>query len=420
MNSIELNEKIAKSGSDIFCLVGKNATGKTYFLTSIFNTLKNTTLFIDENNIARTNIKMGKVSISGTKYIYDDSEKRGTDGSYLTETSLISNETLIFIEKLKQWQKLLDTAYKSLGSRKLLNIISSFLTYNLDNIDFFLFDEPEASLDDENIKILVAIFKELMSIGKKIVFVSHSPRFLELLNLRIDDIYIFSSIFGDIKNVNYGQVMSLYLETCDEINPIIDSLGLKLDRDIVVYKKDSYLIKIIIDDFLSSIYFYRTLFYKDIFLIEGESEEYLVKQLYSEEFMTYNFYATHGKYFMPFFIKFFSLIVEKVYCFYDTDLIYTDKNLAKALTEYIQKLESPNVCLIGVESNLENYLEIDIDKVVTALVNQKMDKKFTNSFAKCYKSLIVSYSVQSNPLIRKKAIDLFKKKTATTDFEIWS
>lgn len=159
-------EYIRDSSSTLFCLVGPNYSGKSFILKNFFeNYISVGGLLIDENGKVRRKVNNDEVSISSDEkyYVYQDEKQRGRNPSAGVKTDIIDSSRKI-IDIVNKYKKIITNLLQegkqdSLGISKIMNIIEIFLTTNLNNIDYVLLDEPENSLDDNNLKIVIEFVK---------------------------------------------------------------------------------------------------------------------------------------------------------------------------------------------------------------------------------------------------------------------
>ena len=152
MTKSELTKLILNSDKNIFAIVGPNTSGKSYYMNNnLYNEFSDNVLILDEEGRFRTKENMSKVKIVGNEYIYDNELSRGiSNKEYNTEK--IEKNTLNMLQEMEKFKDRFNLKTMSLGSKKILNILNAFLSYNLNHISCYLFDEPENSLDDENLK----------------------------------------------------------------------------------------------------------------------------------------------------------------------------------------------------------------------------------------------------------------------------
>lgn len=410
----DLTNRILNTNRNIFAIVGPNTSGKSYYLTNdLYYSFSENILLLDEDGRFKARKNMTKVKISGNNYVYDYERYRGIDDREV-EIEQIKPEILKLINCILNIKKRFNVKIMSLGSRKVLNVINTFLSYNLNHIDYFLFDEPESSLDDENIKYITKIFDLLVKSNKKIIFITHSPRFLEMLQIKIDDIYVFPKIGNEIINHSFSEIETIFNEVGEKIS------RLKPNNDEKEYVKYDFLpntkiSKLYLEELLKSTQFYRTLFYTHIIIVEGNTEELIANELSKELDINKCIFKSYGKYKILFLIGLFSMYSEKLSCVIDSDEREEgNSSLASLLTFEIEKCRIPNKCYIYVLPNdLENYLKFDKNEIVSILSNYDIDKisnKFSNNFSKYYKQYLPLYVIKNNDVARTKVKNLFNKE----------
>ncbi len=409
MNKEEFIANIKSKENNIYCLVGPNTTGKSYILNMAFNQLNNKTLFIDEEGNVKTKDNRNKIKIINELYVYSDERKKGNRNKEEEEVEKINSYSLKIIQTIRKYLAKINTKNKSLGSTKLYNILNTLLSYNLNNIEYILIDEPENFLDDENLKIINIVFECLKNNNKSIILVTHSPRLLELMRIKIDDIYYLKQMFGDINNIKIDEIRQIYMDNGISL--------LNFDKSITISEVDKYdfigispMMDIYLDNLLYSYDFYRTLFYSGVIILEGHTEKLIINEL--KDYINYsnNYFIANGKNRIPFLIKLFSLLNLNITCFIDTDKNEGEEinKLPQLLTNYIGNLKMEKIEINCVQKDMENYLNIDNETIIKVLsCKDEVSKNFINDFIKKYKTYICYYSLKNNRTVFEKAKNLF-------------
>ena len=140
--------------------------------------------------------------------------------------------------------------------------------------------------------------------------------------------------------------------------------NLDIDKGIKMkmhYYEDSKLFKLYLNDALKSEQFYRSLFYKRIILVEGASENRIIRKLNIEQLHDDFFFVTYGKAFMIFFAKLFTKIGKEIIIITDSDKKYKGKskryNTAYGITLFLKEKYGKKVKLF--DADLENHFNIN-------------------------------------------------------------
>ena len=420
MTKDNLISLILSSNRKIFSIVGPNSSGKSYFLNNdLLNALPNSILILDEEGRFHIKDNRRKVKIIGEYYVYDDENNRGKINRNDANEKINVN-TLKIVHKIIDYRKKFESQKKSLGSRKLLNILNALLSYNLNHIEYFLFDEPENSLDDERIKYIGKIFDLLISNNKKVVFITHSPRLLELLQINIDDIFVFPNIYAEVINHTYDEIKNLFNNTGNLINQLkpVNQEEEYAKYDFLPYTNFS---ELYLSELLKNNQFYRVLFYSHVIIVEGRTEELLTFELSKELDISKCIFNAGGKYKMLFLIKLFSMFCHKVSCVIDSDIKDDDcSTLPSLLTLEIEKLKKDNKLFIySLPNDLETYLGFDKKAVVQYLTKgdgEEISGNLFNKFKRYYKHYLPFYVIKTDMAARIKIKQLFNSETNSYKF----
>ena len=125
---------------------------------------------------------------------------------------------------------------------------------------------------------------------------------------------------------------------------------------------------------LTSFEFYKTLFYSNVIIVEGQTELMITKILSDEIPVINNYFVANGKFRIGFLIELFIMTAKHVICFIDSD----DKNngneqIYNDLTKYIESKQNNNkeLKVISVQGDLEKFLEIDKKEIVRLMLNEE-------------------------------------------------
>ncbi len=421
MKKSELTALIMNSEKNIFAVVGPNTSGKSYYLNEeLFLNLSDDAFRLDETGRCQIKGDRRKIKISGDIYIYEEEQKRGT-GRDSFSSEKINDSSSKIINGIGKLISKVDTKNKSLGSSKLYNILSSIKSYNLNHIIYFLFDEPENSLDDEGMKCIEVLFNLLKDNGKKIFFITHSPRLLELLQIEIDNIYVFPKLFSDVINFSKQDIYDLFDENGNDL--------LKLIPDHPYSEPEKYyflpatnLKNIYLEDLLKGDDFYRILFYSHIVIVEGKTEELIIRELTKDLSISKCIFNANGKYKIPFLFKLFSLYCEKITCIIDSDSLSSDgsTNFPYLLTKEIEKYKKTNKYFVfSVPKDIETYLSFDksnIIEILTGVEKEKQSDRFNNKISSMFKPYLPLYVICNNMDARNKIKNLFNCNDDTFKF----
>lgn len=384
-----------------FFYIGANSTGKTRELKKVQSELINESIFFDENGLVNSVNFVPNVEIIDDSYLYIDESRRGTDESIKTDK--INPEILPILNKIKSLNISLKMIKNSPGINKLLIITDELLSKNLNNIRAIILDEPESLLDDENLKILISLMELFRTHGIKLIYATHSSRFLELNRAELDEIIVLKKSNRDYQSYNttVKKVNEIYYEISDEI--INSSCIFRTSRNDNIMKAKLQLFENSLVVFLESILysheFYRCLFYSDVILAEGLTEKLLVSSMPSEKIKNKNFYFTNGKVYIPFFINLFSEFGLDIRVIFDSDQnIEGNTTSSSELTLYIKEkyVEQKNVELI---MTLKRDLEADYGINEDAVKNFKGNSNISNRSLKdnYFKPYIALHKFLENP-----------------------
>lgn len=420
-NDKEFLDYIKESDSSLFCIVGPNYSGKTYLINSFFDKyISIGGLLIDETGKVRRKVDKDEVQISKDKlyYIYQNEKLRGKSPKSSSKIKINSSSKMIIDIVYEAKQKVSGFLKKgkrdSLGIAKLMNIINILLTTNLNDIDYVIIDEPENSLDDNNLKLVIHFINILINARKKVIIVTHSPRLLELMQVKIDDIYKIKGLMGEIVNLKFKEVDSIYIKCGNDLKEIKGYDSIDLAGQIQINANELYR-ELYINNIIMSQDFYRILFYNDVVLMEGKTEELIIKETKYSQKYTKNIFYMDGKYKSFFLIEFFRNYCNYIYCFIDED-----KKGKKDLNNnfsfnmnafYTEKYKEENeVEIFYFRDNIEDEIGVDIEEVMIDFVGEK--NKGNHSVINKCKAYIALRYIHKHP----ECVEKLELRTNKFDF----
>lgn len=417
MKKNELINEFFSSKKHLFALVGPNNSGKSYFIKhSIYNNVQfQSIMYLDETGMYSIKGNRKKVGIVKDYYYYAEENLRGQSGKRKPEFVKINDSSMNIIKTVEEIYNRSNIANKSLGTTKINYIARSLLEYNLNEISFFVFDEPENSLDDERMKYLERIIIALVSNNKNVFFVTHSPRFLELLQIEIDNIYVLPGINKDFIHYNISDIYNFYDSICCDISNKIGNKTEICTCDKLEYKSGTPLSRVQIDLFLKSFDFYKVLFYFKVCIVEGESEEYVLRSLNNKFSSSLTIYKARGKYHIPFLAKLFNSLGINVKCIIDSDTNGKTEKLSIALTHYLKEMEKNGICICQtLTGDLENYLSINFSTAINKLLNENLSSNQSKGFKNSHKAIITYSEIINDENKKNKVLDLLKDDNQKT------
>lgn len=351
-----------------FFLIGSNGAGKTYNLLKIYERDTTKNIYISEEGEIhnRTHKNKVKLDLDNKVYIFESDERqRGNrDVNNISKTISINPrliELLVFCNK--ELNNINKIKKKSKGQAKILNILEIMTSIFLNSVSIILFDEPENYLDDSYLRIVTKLFELLEKAKIKVIVATHNPRLCELCNMYIDNVVLMDikNIDGKIEyiraNLTMEEIKETYIKVADTVKEI--AIEKKYDQNAGILKKlnmseNDVLFEDLLKYLLQSEEFYRALFYKDILLIEGETEKIILKKVYKNISNNSYFFTVNGKAFLPFFVEVFYRLNKNLKIVFDSDR-NPDKhsNTAVAITDYFE-VKYKEICKIfeyDIESN---------------------------------------------------------------------
>jgi ABC-type ATPase involved in cell division/5S rRNA maturation endonuclease (ribonuclease M5) len=355
----------------IIFLVGMNGSGKTYSLNEALKEQEQRAFLITEDGMPIIPKHMNKVSVDfqNMSYNYLDEGSRGQSDRE-TEQESISGRVLKVISfcddimrKLNLFKK------KSKGQEKLFNMMSIFTSYNLNNVRIIYFDEPENFLDEEFLKVIAEFFGVLLECNFVVRVATHNSRLLNILNVDLEDIIFFSN--QSKFKVLEDEIVELYRTTSTQIENIRLEQRIQIDSSIQ-YKLDllnhHHAFDSFIEQNLKSEEFYRCLFYKQVVIVEGDSDITALATMKNDFDNSLEIFNPNGKAFIPFFVELFIKLRKEVIVIIDGDIPLREENTlfkhAVAITHYLKAVETRNkIKLVIHEPDLEGFYNIDLPQI---------------------------------------------------------
>jgi len=353
--------KLTDERISIIAIVGKNGEGKSYSLNMTLSQLPNKSIYISEDGIANILYQKNRVSINNEEklYIYMDEKSRGDRTT--AEQQIIGVPALTIIKFCNNIStNLKSIVNKSLGQKKLQNIIEIFLSYNLNNIEFILFDEPENFLDEQYLKLIAELINLLEHNGYKVRIATHNSRLLSLINININDILILSN--RNEYQISIEEVKDIFKKASSLIQA--EKIQKKYDEDASIrYKlgiaENSMVFSNYIESNLKNIEFYRSLFYKELIIVEGISDLEALNSIKNSFDNSVFVYACNGKAWIPFYAMLFTKLNKEVTVIIDGDP--SRNNHATAITTVLENMETIKV--VKHNPDMETFYGINIKAI---------------------------------------------------------
>lgn len=321
-----------------------NSTSTEYFLDELFNNnnLNNAKIQLLEEGRKSVDSKKEKI-----KKIVDNILKLNESA---TKSNLIEFENKLSLKEMFTIDiKILDL----MGSgQKMLLLLDLVLDFDKDNI--FL-DEPEKYMQPNLLKILACKLNNLLKSGKNIFIVTHSPKLLSFLDLKIDDIEIMNEKQKEdekewpTKKIDLQMAINLLINDKSIKERIIES------KEINSKTKSYYNLKLIEKNIINNhkYDFFNALFAKKIIICEGLNDEIFLNWLgNNSKFDDYSIFKTFGKGIMPVFLEIFKQVSKNVICIFDKD--NENDNTHKVLNQYLVENSVKNSLIFN--KNLESEL----------------------------------------------------------------
>lgn len=358
-------------------LIGNNGSGKTYQLNKIYESNPTKNLIISEEGELRTQVVKNKVIVDIKKksYIIPSSDlNRGTGYRDVVDKLEEIDDRVLGIIKFcsDELEKLNNIISKSKGQEKIKKLMDILYSTLLNPIEMIMFDEPENFLDESYLNIISKLVRTISSAGIKVVIGTHSPLLCELCNVDIEDILMLTLDFED-GSPKYNQThltKILIKDSCTQIADKIEEIrklnNYDMDYDVhlkLELCKHDHIFEKYLNYVLKTEEFYRALFYKTIYVVEGHTERAIVlnsrKNVPSNAF----FYSSDGKSFIPMFAWVFAFYKKDIKILIDSDRIIKGKSetfrLQVAITEYLLSTYHNGTKVF--ETDLEKQFEIDAE-----------------------------------------------------------
>lgn len=366
-----------KNFYDPLFLIGSNGSGKTYTLKEYQDITEGRSIYISEEGTLDVKMFRSKAvpKLDTSEYLLYPKSKYYGEIKEREEIRIIKIDKRL-IELLSYCEKEMDfynsVKNKSKGQEKVFNIFNIIFNTFMNPIKTIFFDEPENFLDDLGLRKMSILFSILKNADIKLVVATHSYSLCNLLKVPIDNI-IFVNKWFDIKESSYKNTMichslknikKMYRNCTEDFEKYIKNKNLDIDKGIITkmhYYEDNKLFKLYLNDVLKSEQFYRALFYKRIILVEGASENRIIRKLNIEQLHDDFFFVTYGKAFVIFFANLFTKMGKEIIIIIDSDKKYKPKskryNTAYGITLYLKEKYGKNVKLFDVD--LERHFHIN-------------------------------------------------------------
>ncbi|QPI68549.1 hypothetical protein IR194_04465 [Exiguobacterium sp. PBE] len=392
-------------------LVGINGAGKTHALLESLKLHESEAFLLTEDGMALIprDKKRVQINIEEQLYLYQDETSRGKPGRNFDSEKISDNAFNVvtfcqgILERLNRFSN------KSKGQEKLHNIMSIFLTYNLNNINILYFDEPENFLDEAFLKVISDFFDLLIDSGYIIRVATHNSRLLNILKIEIDDIILFHD--HNTLSISKEEVSNIFNKTSSAVESIRIAENIQEDASIS-YKLNltqfSHAFSNFVDQSLKSTEFYRCLFHKKVIIVEGQSDIVALSFINKDFDSSIEIYNPNGKAFIPFFTMLFRALNKEVLVIIDNDLpLQNDLGILRhpvAISYYLNQIESDSmVKVITHNPDLEGHYEIDLDSIATDLGMSSSIRKRNKGWHKSMAAYIF-FSQEENRLRLKQHI----------------
>ncbi|KON69127.1 hypothetical protein AKG34_10255 [Peribacillus butanolivorans] len=345
---------------DIQFFVGVNGAGKSFNLNKIYSESENS-LYVNEEGLPSFSIRKPRVKIDleNKMYHFIKDSQRGTGEYEEPSSEHIQEKFLILLYEALELQKKNEVFKnnKSKGQEKFSNLLTIFTDYNFNNLEYICLDEPENFLDEDYIKLIGRLILNLAKVGFKVRVATHSVRILTECRASIEQIIILNR--AEKYNIDVRAIEELMRNVSDEVLKF-ENKHMQVDSRMKT-KLKSYeyprLFKSLISQTIENEDFYKCLFNKTIILVEGESEVVALKAIKNRFESSTEFFTPHGKVYMPFFAKLFSVLGKEVVVIIDVD---TEKQtMPWVLTQYFENERHINdLKLISHQPDFEEYYNI--------------------------------------------------------------
>ncbi|WP_409290634.1 TOPRIM nucleotidyl transferase/hydrolase domain-containing protein [Peribacillus sp. SCS-37] len=395
-------------------LVGINGSGKTYALNQALKEQEHQSFLITEDGMPIIPRHMNKIAINfeSMTYTYLDEGSRG-ELDRVTEEESISDRVHKVINYCREIMGKLDLfKKKSKGQEKLYNMMSIFNNYNLNTIRIIYFDEPENFLDEEFLKVVGEFFGVLNDSDFIIRIATHNSRLLSILKIKLEDIIFFNSHAQF--NITENEIIELYSTASSDIETIRLEQNIQPDASIK-YKLDllnhSHAYDNFIQQNLKNEDLYRSLFYKKIIIVEGQSDITALSSMKNDFESSIEIYNPNGKAFIPFFVNLFLLLKKEVIVIIDDDSPTTveDGNIKHpvAITHYLRNLEARGLIRLVVHTpDLEGFYNIDLDQIARTLGMSSSVKNKNKGWHKSLAAFIFFSDEDNKQRLKRHILDM--------------
>lgn len=388
-----INKYLIQKSCKARFLIGSNGSGKTYVMRKMLSEHEGESLFISEEG--NLDIKMIRKSVvpelENKKYIiYPDPRSYGTERDDGYKKVSIPERLLPLIEYCyEQIEHYKSIRYRSKGQEKIYNIFNIIYKTLLNPIKIIFIDEPENFMDDLGLRKITRLFKLIEDAKIKLIVSSHNYNLCNLLKVPINHIFFIKKDFNEkkvafsntIKCISLNDVKKLYKNETKNFENYIK--GKKLDPDKMSRKlhidDNGDLFELFLNDVLTSEQFYRSLFYSNVVLVEGQTEKRIINKFdLSEKFEDNYFFICDGKGYMPFWAALFNSIGKNVKIIIDSDKKIPPINdkVTYGMTCYL-KYKYPGQ-VTSFEPDLENYFGIDTNKFSHYLSSRGENKLYAS------------------------------------------
>lgn len=325
-------------------LVGPNGSGKTYALRQALEEYEDESLLITEDGTPIVPRQKGQVSvdIENEDYFFKDESERGAnkEGDIKEKINSYSLNVIIYCKGVINKLNLINK--KSRGQEKLYNMMDILMSYNLNNIKDVYFDEPENFLDEEYLKVIVGLFRELIENGYYIRVATHNSRLLKLMNVNIDNIKFFNKTKQN--TLTLDQLKDMFSNRSKDVEDI------RLEENIANEASINYKLNLVnnpkafntfIEQGIKNENFYQCLFYKKIIIVEGQSEIAALSSIQSDFDSSIEIFNPNGKAFIPFYTYLFLALGKEVTVIIDDDYSHDRElqNHSVAITMSLNKMK---------------------------------------------------------------------------------
>lgn len=400
-------------------LVGINGAGKTHALLESLKSHESEAFLLTEDGMALIprDKKRVQINMEEQLYLYQDETSRGKPDRSFDSERISDNafNVVTFCQGILERLNLFSN--KSKGQEKLHNIMSIFLTYNLNNINILYFDEPENFLDEAFLKVISDFFGLLIDSGYIIRVATHNSRLLNILKIEIDDIILFHD--HNTLSISKEEVSNIFNETSSAVESIRIAENIQEDASIS-YKLNltqfSHAFSNFVDQSLKSTEFYRCLFHKKVIIVEGQSDIVALSFINKDFDSSIEIYNPNGKAFIPFFTMLFRALNKEVLVIIDNDIpLQNDPGNLRhpvAISYFLNQIESDSmVKVITHNPDLEGHYEIDLDSIATDLGMSRNIRKRNKGWHKSMAAYIFFSQEENRARLKQHILEQSDERT---------